>query len=257
MSLSRKRKQGIVTFLVANCACWKGQEEALNEMEDEVLVGLEADAKTLKANQEAVAAVREQLGLEESVAFNADFVNNEMPAFIKKKVKAKDPEEEEDDEEEEGYMPPKKNQQGEEPIEPLAKRLTPKERAVWNRVVRRDNEIREQVVGRLTEIASAPTTNAKVAGRIKAKLKSNATTEELEEYLDLVGAQQPKQNQDEPDLLLFPDYSGQGGGTVGGTGAAARVDNDALADFADDAFEPTINWDAKPRVEAGRKTVGA
>ena len=100
-----------VKTLTANCECWKGRDKVLEAMDEQLVADLvkqNSDAEELNL---VVNELREEFGAEEDeVALNA------MPAFIKKKVKAKDAEpddddatDDDDDDKDETY---KKNQRG-------------------------------------------------------------------------------------------------------------------------------------------------
>lgn len=87
MKLTAKQRQETINFLTTNCSCWKeeGSKELLADFSDERLIGLKTATESALALNELVTDLGDE----------ADEVTiNEIPAFIKKKMDAKD---EEDD----------------------------------------------------------------------------------------------------------------------------------------------------------------
>ena len=96
---SMNRNQ-MVAFLVANSAAWKDRAAVLNTkagdkyvFEDATLKGMVDEVRGATANAAVVTALAEKLG-------DGAPALNEMPAFIKDKIEAKEDEEEEEDEDE-------------------------------------------------------------------------------------------------------------------------------------------------------------
>lgn len=95
MPLTEKQRKVIVTELTTNCACWRGGEDVLNELSDERLLALGKAHQRAQADEITANAVRDALKAP------ADLKANEMPAFIKKKIEAKEAAEEEEEDEDE------------------------------------------------------------------------------------------------------------------------------------------------------------
>lgn len=106
MTLKPEQRKVIVRELTANCDCWKGEAETLNEMSDEQLV------KHAKSHQQSQADAIVANATRDVFKPPADLKLNEFPAFLKKKkgksaedeetVYGKDDEEDEDADEKDG-----------------------------------------------------------------------------------------------------------------------------------------------------------
>jgi hypothetical protein len=84
-----KTRREKVTFLVANCDCWKGKEQLLNNdqlVDDKGLDLLVSNVQQAAAGKIAVNALKE---ISKEVGAPDDLAANAMPAFIKKKIDAK------------------------------------------------------------------------------------------------------------------------------------------------------------------------
>jgi hypothetical protein len=226
MILNEKQRATIVTELTANCACWRGGAEVLNEMADERLLAVAKAHKEATENAAVADAVKEALKPPATLSIN------EMPAFIKEKIAAK--EEEEDDkknpaenmdeeEDEEDEKKPAANAKSAEQW--LAEAPAEIRTAVANAMALEKRE-KQALVGRLT----ANVADGKARGRLTVEL-GKKTLNELRDLALLVPAAAPARNEAPP-----PDYSGLGIGEP--TENAADDDGDILE-------IPTINWAAE------------
>jgi len=224
MILNATQRKTIVTELTANCACWRDGADVLNEMTDERLLAVAKAHKEATENAIVVDAVRETFKPPASLAIN------EMPAFIKEKIAAKDEEDEEEEDEKKSAAPAANTKTVAKSAEQwLAEAPAEIRTAVANAMAieRREKQL---LVDRLT----ANVADDKSRGRLAAELSKKAIGE-LRDLSLLV----PVRNE------LPPDYSGLGIGEP--TDNAADDDNDILE-------IPTINWAAEAAASRRRET---
>lgn len=107
MAASLRERQ--VAWLTANCDCWKGQTEALNEMTDEQLGRLAANANKLVRLELTLNAATEVLDGQGYKLKETPTANGPMPAFVKDDEEEEVEEEEVMEDEEEEEYPPVKN----------------------------------------------------------------------------------------------------------------------------------------------------
>lgn len=276
MKLSQKARRGAVQFLTTNCDCWRDKSAALNELEDDALRAVYAQAKDLLANREAVEATREVLGLagDEGVVFNAEYVKSDA---MKKRMKAACAETDDDDEETPMKMKMKKNSakagntgaDDGETDDTDAKIKAAVEAAVKDHPAvknarRIEGKERAKLVGKLTAVANAkgtpPAKKAMILNKLKLPGAAALGVEDLEELLVLVDAPAQVRNEDDDDggdsldvrnpyprdTRRHADYTGAGGGGYQGVENADDdpTENEALAQYEDDdSWEPALAWD--------------
>ena len=179
--------------IVANCDCWRGQEEVLNKMSDEQLVKLKANADLTREAAMVVNALRKDFDLDPKLALN------EMPAALKAALDKKAGKEEEEEEEEEEVANARK---------PLTQRLTPEELGVWNYAAKRFADDKRQIVVQLLANVSD--------GKERDRIGNALMKKELAELQDMVALlPQPNANQRQQEYSFAPSYAGAAGGPVG------------------------------------------
>jgi aspartate carbamoyltransferase regulatory subunit len=222
-------KQENVSFLTANCDCWKGDEKTLNALPDEKLVKLRGEVeKTLAAN----AVVESLAELQPTLTVNS------MPDFIKKKMGVQ-PEEDEEEEEEE-VKKPTGNKAKPAPTKPTLKdweaSMPPEALAVWNSAKKVVHTKKAEIIAHLT---------ANVSGDAKKNLIAVLGKKDMDELETLaLLAPKPTQNADDDFSYLAPDFSGAAGGPP--------VANDE--DFGDLPIVPVINWEEEAKAQRHKAT---
>lgn len=161
----------MISRLVTNCECWKGKEKVLANEEaftDDDLLALNADLDAKTRNALVANSLAKAVGLD-----SLDVVtDNEMPAFIKEKIAAKEgdapvEDEEEDDEEEMPLNKKVKNKKvrnsrkaNDGPMTPAQFEATiaasPALAAVWNAAKSIETQSRAALVQKLTANVKDP-----------------------------------------------------------------------------------------------------
>ena len=226
-------------FLVTNCDCWKGKEKVLQNKElfdDASVIALAKNAARGMQNEVVVNALTTKLG-------DKCPTLNEMPAFIKDKIAAKDekkvdPEEEEVDGEEElallAHSKKKATANKGKPMtveEYLADpRIPAPIRNAHRHAIKIEEREKQVVVNKLTSAISDP--------ERKAERKKRLMTLELNELYDRLGdVAEVVMNHDSEDEVPLPRY---GSGDV--IFPNSQTNNESEAETLD---LPTMNWAKK------------
>lgn len=231
------REQG-VQWLVTNCECHKGKERVLanadNYSDDEISALVENEQRA-QTNQLVVNKFIEAVPGVQSVTLN------EIPAFVKGKMKADGSEEdgeapetdeEEMTEEEKPVGNAKKPMTAEQYIAAMPESLRP----VWNEMVANSESQRAELVAEVTKIVKNerdPQRRAIVENKLKGKL----TNGELKELIALI---KPTTNstrrEPAPAPSPAPSYFGMQGGPAAQANNAALPADELVLDI------PTINF---------------
>ena len=194
MAMTQQQRGEHVKYLITNCDCWKkatpADKETLNKLSDEQLATLR------QSTEEAIEARATLNVLRKDLRVPASLTVNEMPAFIKEKIEAKEEEEDEEktenmedceegDEDCEATMNKGKKATANKKHTPITERLSPEELQVWNNVVRADKRERQRLTSQLQKIAET-TGDPRRKALIANKLKGNLPVGDLEELLVLV-----------------------------------------------------------------------
>lgn len=232
------REQG-VQWLTTNCDCHKGKERVLanadNYSDDEISAMVENERRA-QTNQLVVNKFVEAVPGVQNVTLN------EIPEFVKGKMKADGSEEDgeapETDEEEmtEEEMPvgnAKKSVTAEQYLARMPESLRP----VWNEMVANHDDRRNELVAELSKIVKNERDPARKA-IVENKLKGKITNAELKELIALV---RPTENKGRVAPAHAPaptpSYFGmQGGPASAPTGNAQTPAADLLLEI------PTINF---------------
>lgn len=211
-------KEQAVAWLTTNCDCWKGQQKVLNDMGEDQLAKLKANAELLKAAALTINTIKKDFRLADGIKLN------EMPAALKKAMDDKEDEKDKgDDEEAEGEKPVKNKRANNS----LADRLTPAELEVWNYATKRIEDDKKAIVNRLIANVSGDAERNRIGNSLMAK-----KIEELQDLAALLPAQQ------QTHQTYAYNFAGAGGGPI-----VQLTDNEA-ADVLDlesarESYAPT------------------
>lgn len=216
-------KAALITWLVANCACWKGEKdkEVLNSFDEAKLNQLKTAAEAAQANATVVNAAKKFLGVGDDVTANSMVEQMQKGKYSKDEPK---PVEE-----------PKKPTNNDTPA-PTANKMTltemlknasPEEQAVWNHA----QEVVKQETYRLANmlVANTQDENAKKAA-YATYIKMDLPT------LRTLAAAIPT-----PTANQHTDLPGYGGSFFGAHGGPVPTNNEGAVDRND--VMPTENVD--------------
>jgi hypothetical protein len=247
MALTAKQRKAKVSYLTANCECWKDKADTLNELDDEALAAVASQAEQLANNVEAVEAVRETLGLEDELVFNAEFVKS---PDMKAKMKAACEPEPEPVVKKNKARKTVENDEDDDALQTAIDEAVAKAVAAHPTVKNAERTVakeRANLRARLTVVANTRGTTPAKKTLILNKLKDAALpNDQLEELLTLVG--EPTSNRRHPvsDDDGDPDYTGAGSGygeVVGNDGDATENAEELGKFAADGGMTPTVNWE--------------
>lgn len=230
------REQG-VQWLVTNCECHKGKERVLanaDNYSDADIAALVENEQRAQTNQLVVNKLVEAVPGVQSVKVN------EIPAFIKEKMKGGEDEEESADEEtvdeEEKEVPVgnKKQMTANEYLAQMPDSLRP----VWDDMVENANDRRNELLGELTKIVKNERDPQRRA-IVENKLKGKMTNGQLKELIALI---RPTANAGRvapaPAPAPAPHYWGSQGGSP--TVPVANESGFSPEDLA--LPRPTMDW---------------
>ncbi len=238
MPLTPEQRKAHVTFITANCECWKGPKDAetLNTFDDDKLVKLKAGIDKSKAAELATNALS---AIAKEFELPTNLVINDMPEALKKKAKKVITDPAHPD-----YQPPadKKPPVGNaEPPKVLTlteweATLPPPARDVWNSAkainMRELTNVRNQLI-KIGETETDPQRKE----MIQNKLNANLPLESLTELLILV---KPKVDQTNNNGNPFPPIYFGDPNRITNTGPSiSEADREAGATMV----PPTLNSD--------------
>ena len=201
-------RNATIQWLTTNCDCWKNKDKVLANKD----AFTDEDLTRLKVNAEKSALTANALK-ETAQAFGAPatLTVNEMPAFIKDKIKAKEDEDEEDEEDEEEAVENKRRIK-QPPLRPSTLKeweasMPPEALAIWNAAKNAVGGEREKVINSL-EAFVANTRDADKKRIVENRLRNpKASLESLQETLALVGnAGAPRHDAEADPLELLTLY---------------------------------------------------
>lgn len=229
-------RAAMITFLTANCECWKGKDDAevLNEFTDAKLKILVDSSKRATENARVAAESTAVVNAVRETSGESEMTVNAMPDFIKKKIgkkKGKKKDDEEDDEEEE--VVENRSKPKVETEEEWLKNAPPGITATVNFARRIETKEKSKAVAALTQHV----TNAEQKKALAAKLMAKPLDDLLERVAmlpSLATNQVPAEGTDEDPIA---NYLGAGG--TGAPPAKSTLDVDDILQM------PVINWSEK------------
>jgi hypothetical protein len=217
-----------VKAICTNCSCYKGKEQVLGNGElfsDGEIDKLHTNVMAARVNEGAVAALTKKLKLDSSVTVNAAFIENEMPAALKKAAASEAVEEEE---EEVAALPEKK------PVLPMMNAeqqwlasAPPGIRDTIKSAMKIERDAKVKLVSKLVGNVKDDARRQEMGKRFMTKNLS-----ELEDLVSLIPTAPTANAQPEPTWF----FQGAGGPPAIETNAAA--DEDDIASMT----PPTTNW---------------